>query len=515
MSPGALEKVTMRSAILVHVLASLSLAAGSSSRADEPEGSRPLFHFTPPKNFVNDPNGLVFLGGEYHLFYQHNPEGDRWGHMSWGHAVSRDLVRWEHLPIALREQDGIMIFSGSVVFDERNTSGLGQKDAPPMVAVYTGDGHKKQTQNLASSLDRGRTWTKFAGNPVLDLGSNSFRDPKAFWHAPSSGWTMVTVLADERKVRLWCSKDLKAWERLSDFGPAGSTKGVWECPELFKAPVEGGSSGESRWVLKVDVNDGAPFGGSGGQYFVGQFDGKEFRAEGMKSDPLWIDYGKDFYASQTWNDAPGSRPVWLAWMNNWQYANEIPTSPWRGAMTIPRSVALRKTGDGLRIVQSPVETLKAIRRRPRNVEARPIPAGETKIGDRGIEGLSLEIIAEFEPGDAEEFGLKVRCGEGEETVIGVDRRAGTMFVDRTRSGAVGFSPQFPGRHSVRLSAGDAHGPIRIHVIVDATSVEAFADGGRAVLTDQVFPKPSSRGVGLFATGGAARLRSLDAWELRP
>jgi fructan beta-fructosidase len=501
----------MRSAILIFSC----LVLGSPLRADEPEGSRPLFHFTPPQNFINDPNGLVFLDGEYHLFYQHNPEGDRWGHMSWGHAVSRDLVRWKHLPIALREQDGIMIFSGSAVFDSKNTSSLGQKNAPPMVAIYTGDGHKKQTQNLASSVDRGRTWTKFAGNPVLDLNSNSFRDPKVFWHKSTGRWIMATVLADDRKVRLWNSQDLKTWEKLSDFGPAGSTKGVWECPELFEAPVEGAANEESRWVLKVDVNDGAPFGGSGGQYFVGHFDGKEFRAQGRMTDPLWIDYGKDFYASQTWNDGPGDRPVWIAWMNNWQYANEIPTAPWRGAMTIPRTVALRKTDDGFRIVQSPVETLKAIRRQPRKVEARAIPVGETKLGDQGIEGLSLEIIAEFERGSADEFGLKVRCDEGEETVIGVDRRAGTVFVDRTRSGAVKFSPHFAGRHSARLSVDGANQPVRLHVILDATSVEVFADGGRAILTDQIFPKSSSRGVSLFANGGAARLRSLEAWELRP
>ena len=305
--------------------------APPSSQVREPEGSRPLFHFTPPRNFINDPNGLVFADGEYHLFYQHNPEGDRWGHMSWGHATSRDLLRWSHLPIALREQDGVMIFSGSAVFDRYNTSGLGKPGTAPLIAIYTGDGNKKQTQNIASSVDRGRTWTKFSGNPVVDLNSNSFRDPKVFWHQPSQRWIMATVLADERKVQLWGSKDLKSWEKHGDFGPAGSTKGVWECPELFQAPVENGQSGESRWILKVDVNDGAPFGGSGGQYFVGHFDGKNFHSEGIKSDPLWIDFGKDFYASQSWNDAPAGRPVWLAWMNNWQYANDIPTSPWRGA----------------------------------------------------------------------------------------------------------------------------------------------------------------------------------------
>ena len=504
----------MRPMILILSLTLSSLLAGSPSGADEPDARRPLFHFTPPKNFINDPNGLVFLGGEYHLFYQHNPEGDRWGHMSWGHAVSRDLLRWEHLPIALREADGIMIFSGSAVFDERNTSGLGRKDAPPLIAIYTGDGHKKQTQNLASSLDRGRTWTKYARNPVLDLNSNSFRDPKVFWHKPSNRWIMATVLADERKVRLWGSKDLKIWEKLSDFGPAGSTKGVWECPELFQAPVEGESNDESPWVLKVDVNDGAPFGGSGGQYFVGRFDGKEFRLEATRGDaPLWIDFGKDFYASQTWNDASeDGRPIWIAWMNNWQYANEIPTSPWRGAMTIPRSVSLRKTPDGLRLVQSPVASLRRIRGEHRKVEDRPIPLGEAKLDVDGVAGSALELIAEFEPGAADHFGLKVRRGEREETLIGVDRRAGTVYVDRVSSGIVGFSPHFPGRHSARLSPGD--GPIRLHVLVNATSVEVFADGGRVVVTDQIFPAPTSRGVSLFATGGAARLRSLDAWELR-
>ncbi|MDE2508435.1 MAG: glycoside hydrolase family 32 protein [Planctomycetota bacterium] len=504
----------MRTLILSVVLAISEVAAATPARGGEPDGGRPLFHFTPTKNFINDPNGLLFLEGEYHLFYQHNPEGDRWGHMSWGHAVSRDLVRWEHLPVALREADGIMIFSGSAVFDARNTSGLGRDGQAPMVAIYTGDGHRKQTQNIAASVDRGRTWTKFAGNPVVDLHSNSFRDPKVFWHEPSRRWVMATVLADERKVRLWSSRDLKNWERLSDFGPAGSRKGVWECPELFETPVEGGSPGESRWILKVDVNDGAPFGGSGGQYFVGRFDGKTFQNEPTPRDePLWIDFGKDFYASQTWNDAPNSgRPVWVAWMNNWQYANDIPTSPWRGAMTLPRVVTLRRTPDGLRIVQTPVAGVESLRGAHRKVENRVIKAGETRLDVDKIEGAALDLVATFEPGDAETFGLKVRCGAGEETLVGVDRRAGTVFVDRTRSGAVGFSPHFAGRHSARASLGD--GPIRLRVLVDATSVEVFANDGLVALTDQVFPRPESIGASLFATGGNARLQTLDVWQLR-
>jgi fructan beta-fructosidase len=507
----------MRHVILALTLVLINFANRAATRADELDTSRPLFHFTPPKNFINDPNGLVFLDGEYHLFYQHNPLGNRWGHMSWGHAISRDLVRWQHLPVALREEAGIMIFSGSAVVDAKNSSGFGRHGAPPMVAIYTGDGHKKQTQNLAASIDRGRTWTKFAGNPVLDLNSSSFRDPKVFWHKPTNSWIMATVLADERKVRLWRSQDLKTWEKLSDFGPAGSVKGVWECPELFEAPVEG-TTGATRWVLKVDVNDGAPFGGSGGQYFVGQFDGREFRADGLKADsiPLWIDYGKDFYASQSWNDAPGDvRPIWVAWMNNWQYANEIPTSPWRGAMTVPRRVALRQTPDGLRIVQSPVEGVSGLRGRQTKVDTRPMAPGEVRLSDSGVEGFAMEIIADFDPGDADSFGLKVRQGQWEETVIGFDRRAGELFLDRSRSGAVGFSPHFAGRHAAKLAMPEGDSPVRLHLLVDATSVEVFADGGRIVLTDQVFPKQESRGVSLFAAGGTARLRSLEAWELRP
>lgn len=264
------------------------------------------------------------------------------------------------------------------------------------------------------------------------------------------------------------------------------------------------------------MNDGAPFGGSGGQYFVGRFDGKAFGAEGSEAGTpaVWIDHGKDFYAAQTWNDAPGDmRPVWIAWMNNWQYANEIPTAPWRGAMTVPRRVALRDTPDGFRIVQTPVAGVSALRGRAHAIDPRPIPAGETRLSH--LEGTALEIVADFEPGDAEAFGLKVRQGQDEETVVGFDRRAGEVFIDRTRSGESRFSPQFAGRHAAKLALGAKDRRVRLHLLVDTTSVEVFADGGRVVLTDQVFPKPDSRGVSLFATGGTARLDSLEAWELRP
>src|SRR5688572_15851638 len=246
---------------------------------------RPQFHFTPATNWMNDPNGMVFYDGEYHLFYQFNPFGDKWGHMSWGHAVSCDLVRWEHLPIALLEEDGVMIFSGSAVVDWKNTSGFGKNGKPPLIAIYTGHSTKKplQNQHIAYSNDPGRTWTKFSGNPVLDIGEKDFRDPKVFWHEPAQRWVMVVAWPVQRKARFYSSPDLKHRTHLSDFGPAGSTTGIWECPDLFPLRVEKNNIANrksqirnERWALIVNVGSGAPAGGSGCQYFVGEFDGNQF-----------------------------------------------------------------------------------------------------------------------------------------------------------------------------------------------------------------------------------------------
>ena len=254
----------MKALTLVACAAALTALGARStlSTATYQEPLRPQFHFTPASNFMNDPNGLVYYKGEYHLFYQHNPFGQTWGHMSWGHAVSRDLLHWEHLPVALREEGGVMIFSGSAVVDRENSSGFCQADGADrscLVAIYTGHGLGKQTQNLAYSNDRGRTWTKYAGNPVIDLGLKDFRDPKVFWHEPTRRWVMVTVLADQHKVRFFGSADLKRWERLSDFGPAGATGGVWECPDLFALSVDGDPA-RTKWVLDVDINPGGDCG---------------------------------------------------------------------------------------------------------------------------------------------------------------------------------------------------------------------------------------------------------------
>lgn len=271
----------------VRTLATLLLTLGVLAQAQDNGGPlygepwRPQFHFSPPLNWMNDPNGLIYYEGEYHLFYQTNPVDNRWGNIGWGHAVSRDLVRWRHLLVAIPEEDGVMAWSGSAVIDWANTSGFGENGQPPMVAIYTGyeEATGNQTQNLAYSTDRGRTWTKYEGNPVLDAPQDDFRDPKVFWFEPTRRWVMAVMLPHERQVSFYGSPDLKSWTHLSDFGPAGATGGIWEVPDLFRLPVAG-RPGETRWVLQVNIGGGTLYGGSGAQYFVGTFDGERFTAEG-------------------------------------------------------------------------------------------------------------------------------------------------------------------------------------------------------------------------------------------
>jgi sucrose-6-phosphate hydrolase SacC (GH32 family) len=445
---------------------------------------------------------LVFLDGEYHLFYQHNPEGDTWGHMSWGHAVSRDLLRWQHLPLALREEAGIMIFSGSAVVDERNTSGLcSGAGSSCLVAIYTGHTEKRQTQNLAVSVDRGRTWRKYDGNPVLDLARGDHRDPKVFWHEPSNRWVMVSVLAGERKVRLFASTDLKRWETLSDFGPAGARGGAWECPDLFPLAVDD-RAGDVRWVLQVDLNPGGRLGGSGAQYFVGTFDGRRFVSENPAGLTLWVDYGKDFYASQSFNGLPRSdgRRVWIGWMSNWLYADVEPTAPWRGVQSVPRELALRTTPEGIRLVQTPVRELASLR----------TASTATAVSRRTTLPPSAEIELEVVPGEWSETGIRLMNASGEEVTIGVLQRPLEVFIDRRRSRRTAFHDGYPERH-----AGPArwmNGRIPLRVIFDRTTLEVFASGGEVVLSDRVYPTRELDRIEPVHDGrGAAP--SLRLWEL--
>jgi fructan beta-fructosidase len=453
---------------------------------------------------MNDPNGLVFHDGEYHLFYQYNPLGNVWGHMSWGHAVSRDLVHWEPLPIALHEENGIMIFSGSAVVDWQNTSGFGTEHNPALIAVYTGHSEFQQTQNIAYSTDRGRMWMKYSGNPVIAIGVREFRDPKVFWHETTGQWIMVTVLADQHKVRFDGSPDLRHWTHLSDVGPAGAVEGIWECPDLFPLTVE--ARPETRkWVLKVDV-----WKGIGAQYFLGDFDGTRFINDATDDPILRVDYGEDFYAAQSWSDAPDGRRIWIGWLNNWHYANVIPTSPWRGQFSVPRELHLRRYPEGLRLVQQPVEELMQLHQSLYHVVDADIATVNTQLAALKM-NIAQEIKVEFALGTAREFGIKICTDNAEETVIGYDAQTQDLFVDRRRSGDSAFSVKFAGVHRAPLPP--EQGKIRMHIFVDSCSVEVFGNDGYTVISDLIFPHSQSTRLEFYALGGGVRLNTLEIWKL--
>ena len=475
---------------------------------------RPQFHFTPAQNWMNDPNGTVYYKGEYHLFYQYNPFGADWGHMSWGHAVSRELVHWKDLPVALREENGIMIFSGSAVVDWRNSSGLcrgGKKDPSCLVAIYTGRSEHLQTQNIAYSNDRGRTWRKYSGNPVLDLRLASFRDPKVFWYKATKQWIMVAALSSAHQVRLFGSSDLIHWTPLSDFGPAGAVGGAWECPDLFPLAVENGS-GETKWVLSVNIFPGGLTGGSGNQYFVGEFDGARFSTK--QKQARWADYGRDFYASTSFSGMPQSdgRRLWIGWLNNWEYARKVPTSPWRGVQSIPRELRLRRSSDGFRLVQLPVAELRELRKWHVHLGDQSCESANQKLQAKHVHGESLEILAELELGAGGEVGFRLRKGPHQETVVGVDAAKSEVFVDRVHSGNVSFAEHFAGRQAGPITIG-ADRVVQLHIFLDRSSVEVFADDGSMVLSELIFPLAGD-GVELYSQGEGNLVRRLDIWTLQ-
>ena len=511
-------------------LLAAALAAALVSVAASPQGFymepfRPQYHFTPEKNWMNDPNGMVFYEGEYHLFYQYNPAGDKWGHMSWGHAVSPDMVHWTHLPLALAEADNVMIFSGSAVVDWKNSSGFGKDGRPPLVAVYTGfrTTDRVQFQCIAYSNDKGRTWTKYSGNPVIDINSMDFRDPKVQWHDATRRWIMTVSLSAEHKVRFYGSDNLKAWTLLSEFGPAGATGGVWECPDLFELPLPG--TNDKRWVLVVNMNPGSVAGGSGGQYFIGRFDGTQFVADrdslipprpgrSASESAHWFDYGPDYYAAVSWSDVPASdgRRLWLGWMSNWEYGGDVPTSPWRSAMSIPREVGLSRTAEGIRLVQKPAREMESLRDRHFAFKSGDVSEANAWLKERHVQGDQLELMVEFAPRSSGTEGVKVLTSDTEATVIGVDRQRGRAFVDRTQSGNVTFHQKFSGVYDAPLAVHD--GRVKLHLFVDASSVEVFVNDGERVFTSLVYPSAASRGVEFFGSMTSARITSLNVWTLK-
>ena len=498
--------------VFVAVVGLLAAALAQSPTYKEPY--RPQFHFTPAFNWTNDPNGLVYHDGEWHIFYQYNPFGDVWGHMSWGHAVSKDLFRWQHLPVALPEVGEVMAYSGSAVVDRLNTSGFGRGGNPPLIAIYTSRTETDQTQSIAYSNDRGRTWTRYEGNPVLDVEDPAFRDPKVFWHEGTQRWIMAVVLANQRKVSFYGSPDLKQWTHLSDFGPEGAHPvSNWECPDLFELPVQG-ESGQSKWILQVDSGMGHPWTGSGCQYFVGEFDGVRFVNDNPPETALWLDWGRDFYAAQSYSDVPAEdgRRIVIGWISNWMYARQKPTSPWRGAQSVPRALQLRRFAEGLRLVQQPVREIESLRGESLQLGDLSVEEANRRIASAGFAGDTLEIHAEIEVGTAPDVGFRVLQGEGEETLIGFTASPAEVYVDRSESGRVGFHASFAGRHSARLDP--SNGRVRLRILVDRSVVEVFAGDGRVAITDRVFPSPTSTGLSLYAVGGEARVARLRAWKIR-
>lgn len=488
---------------------------------------RPQFHYSQPDLFMNDPNGLVHHDGEYHLFYQYR-RGIGQG-IAWGHAVSRDLLHWENLPVAIpRGADDKNIFSGSVVIDHENTSGFGEPGNPAMVAIYTAAGLGNQSQALAYSLDHGRTFTHYEGNPVLDLGLSQFRDPKVFWHESTKRWVMVVAVSDEHQVAIYGSPDLKQWQRLSTWGPLPPVGGQYEVPDLFPLRVDGDPT-RTKWVMVISTNPGGRWGGSLTAAYIGDFDGTTFEedaryaSESGVADPgaqpdhartPWLDWGKDNYAGITFDNLPDDRRLLVGWLNNWQYAEStlVPTTEWwRGQQSEPRELALATIDGRAELVQQPLRELEQLHTGPPHREPARKVTGELAIG---AAGKQLDIRLRLHPGTATRSGLKVLTGSnGDETVIGYDATAGRVYIDRMRAGTAGdLLTGFTGVHSGPLQLRGDHLDLRI--LVDHSIVEVFAAGGRRALTDLVYPATDSDGLALFAEGGTAEVRELVVHRMR-
>lgn len=476
---------------------------------------RGIYHFSPKEKWMNDPNGMVFFKGEYHLFYQHHPFGTTWGPMHWGHAVSKDLVAWEELPVALAPDEHGMIFSGSAVVDWNNTSGFFD-DEPGLVAIFTHhlevpNGHPVQRQSLAFSKDNGRTWTKYEGNPVLEHESIvDFRDPKVFWHEQTRGWVMIVACG--QTVCLYRSPNLKNWTLGSEFGAGiGSHDGVWECPDLFPLAVNGDAEQE-KWVMLVSIGADPAFKeGSRTQYFTGHFDGSTFVPDDASHTVRWLDYGRDNYAGVSWSDIPAEdgRRLFMGWMSNWMYANQTPTEGYRGAMTIARELTLEMRNGEVTLVQRPARELEQARTPILTLQDVSIREANAQLS--ALRLVNYEIEAKW----ASEFSVQfaLRSNKNHETLIGIDASQNEVYVDRSRSGIGGFHEHFDGRHAASIQAVNAVQRLRIYV--DSSSVEVFAHDGQVVITDLIYPDAEAKGISVHADHDNLVFSSLNIYELSP
>ena len=466
---------------------------------DSKEPFRPQFHFSPREKWMNDPNGLVYSEGVYHLFYQHYPEDIVWGPMHWGHATSKDLFHWEHHPIALYPDELGYIFSGSAVLDRGNTSGLGTEGKDPLVAIFTYHHPEKekaktldhQTQGIAYSNDQGKTWTKYEGNPVLpNKGKMDFRDPKVFWHEDSNKWIMALAVGDH--AEFYSSTDLKEWEFLSEFGrDRGAHGGVWECPDLIRMKVQGVT--EEKWVLLISINPGGPNGGSATQYFVGDFDGTSFRTS--QEETQWLDHGADNYAGVTYNNTPEGRHVFIGWMSNWNYAQEVPTEKWRSAMTLPRELFLSRGENGYFLSSRVLEAFEALTQAVLSRESLSLK------DSLSIKGPFDAAEVSWKQNMSQPLDIRFQNELGEFIRIGLRPEQGLIEFDRSRSGKTEFSEAFADKtHTAPYGARDA--VVDVRMILDRASLELFIDEGRHVMTEIFFPNQSFTEMILFSPADA-------------
>ncbi|WP_239585194.1 glycoside hydrolase family 32 protein [Amphibacillus cookii] len=445
---------------------------------------RPKIHFAPEKNWMNDPNGMVFFNGIYHLFFQYNPNDSVWGPMHWGHAISKDMIHWEEQAIALFPDELGMIFSGSIVIDWHNTSGFFE-DQPGMVAIFTHhldqpSGPPKQYQSLAYSKDEGKSWVSYTGNPVLKHPDKvDFRDPKVFWYEKMKRWVMI--LATGQTVMIYTSINLIDWQFKSEFGEGkGYQEGVWECPDLFELQIEG--TNKTKWVMLVSVGDNPDKQeGSKTQYFIGDFDGAIFTPQ---DDHLrWLDYGKDNYAGVSFSDIPKAdgRRIYMGWMSNWRYANQVPTGEWRGQMTLPRKLSLVETNEGMFLKQVLVEEMMQYM-----YDCKPL-APNQPINNLQVPLFEVPFMVEMlvDPLEAKEIDFTFQTDYDEELIVKLDCLKKAIILDRSRIGIVEFSELFSAEQVLPVAPNK---PYYLQMVIDHSSIEIFNDDGRYALTSLVYPR---------------------------
>lgn len=472
------------------------------------ESFRPVYHHTPAYGWMNDPNGMFYKDGVYHLYFQYNPYGSVWGNMHWGHSTSTDLMHWKFEGCAIVPDAWGAIFSGSCVVDHENTAGFGKE---AVVAFYTSAKSTPwgdiQMQSMAYSLDNGKTFTKYEGNPILTSSEKDFRDPKVFWYAPGKHWVMI--LAVGQHMEIYSSVNLKEWKKESEFGAMqGAHGGVWECPDLVEIPVEG--TREKKWVLICNLNPGGPFGGSAAQYFVGSFDGKKFVNE-SPTQTKWMDWGKDNYATVTWNNAPDGRCIALGWMSNWQYANNVPTRQYRSANTLARDLTLYREGQELYLKSTPSSEVKKARGKKVSIPSFKVSEKHEMVNLFEEKQGAYEVEIVIQNTGASKIAFCLLNDKGEKVSMYYDLNRKQFVMDRSESGKVDFSKDFS---AVTVAPVNVDKELTLRLFVDRSSIEAFGEDGKFVMTNLVFPSQPYVKMCFEADKNEYAVKSLNVYKLQ-